>query len=526
MSGGYDVILVGSGINSLVCAAELTAKGRRVLVLERAGVAGGCIRTEEITLPGYRHDLLSMSYPLFVTTPFYPALKPRLDAEGVRLVPAAIPTGVLLPDGRSLLFHQDRAANIAAFDAAHPGDGAAHVAAMGAIEANAHLLFGLLGGEPRSLGTARLVAGQAMKRGIGGMAEFAGDMLLPAREWLERSFGSDLARALIAPWVLHVGLGPESSMSAIMAKVVMFTLEAVGIPFVEGGGANIVQAFTRIIEAGGGAVVTDADVARIEVEGNRARAVVTAQGVRFEARRAIACNVTPPQLYGRLLPADRVPAPLAAKADAYRFGRACMQMHIALSAPPRWADPELAEVGLLHLTPGLDGVSKAVNEAERGLLPVEPTIVVGQPAAADPSRCPPGASLLWIQLQELPRVVRGDAAGRVAVPADGGWTDDLAEAYALRILDRLRHHIANFDEVARSVKVLGPHRLEAMNVNLVGGDPYSGVCSIDQFFAMRPFGGVTNHATHIRDLYHFGASTHPGPGLSGTSGYLTAQAIG
>lgn len=526
MNEDYDVILVGSGINSLVCAAELTARGRRVLVLERAEVAGGCIRTEEVTLPGYRHDLLSMSYPLFVTTPFYAGLKPRLDAQGVRLVQAAIPTGVLLPDGRSLLLRQDRAANVAAFDAACAGDGASHVAAMAEIEADAPLLFGLLGEEPRSVRTAGLLAGSFMKRGAGGMAAFAGDMLLPVREWLERAFGSDLARALIAPWVLHVGLGPESAMSAIMAKVVMFTLEAAGIPFVEGGSVNIVEAFTRIIEAGGGAVLTGADVARIDVERGRARAVVTADGRRFVAGRAIACNVTPPQLYHRLLPSGEVPCRVADKVAAYRFGRACMQIHIALSAPPEWADPELGRVGLLHLTPGLDGVSRAVNEAERGLLPGEATIVVGQPAEADPSRCPAGTALLWIQLQELPRLVRGDALGQVEVPEDGRWDDALAEAYAGRIIARLRHHIANFDAAVRGIEILGPHRLEAMNVNLAGGDPYSGVCSVDQFFAMRPFGGAKNHETHIRGLYHFGASTHPGPGLSGTSGYLTAQAIG
>lgn len=523
---GYDVILVGSGINSLVCAADLTAKGRRVLVLERAAVAGGCIRTEEITLPGYRHDLLSMSYPLFVTTPFYTGIKPRLDVEGVRLVGAAIPTGVLLPDGRSLLFRQDRAANIAAFDAAHPGDGAAHVAAMREIEANAPLLFGLLGGEPRSAATARLLGGNLLKRGIGGMAGFAGDMLLPVREWLERAFQSDLARALIAPWVLHVGLGPESTMSAIMAKVVMFTLEQAGIPFVEGGSARIVEAFIRIIAAGGGAVLTDAEVARIDVERGVARAVVTTDGRRFAASRAIGCSVTPPQLYRRLLAPGDVPAAIGAKADGYRFGRACMQIHIALSEPAQWGDPDLAQVGLLHLTPGMDGVSRAVNEAERGLLPAEATIVVGQPAAADPSRCPPGAGLLWIQLQELPRVVKGDAAGEIEAPADGAWNDALAAAYAERIIARLRHHITNFDTAVRDVQILGPHGLAAMNVNLEGGDPYAGVCSLDQFFAMRPFGGARNHETHIRRLYHLGASTHPGPGLSGTSGYLVAQAIG
>jgi phytoene dehydrogenase-like protein len=311
-----------------------------------------------------------------------------------------------------------------------------------------------------------------------------------------------------------------------MAKIVMFTTEMVGIPFVAGGSDNIVKAFTRLIEAGGGATITNSDVAEVVVERGRARGVRTTDGRRFEASRAVACNVTPVQLYERLLPRDTVPRSIAQRAGNYRFGRACMQIHIALSEPPRWADPELGKVGLLHLTGGLDAVSKAVNEAERGLLPADATIVVGQPAAVDPSRCPPGTSLLWIQLQELPRLVRGDAAGLVTPPADGRWSDALAEAYTGRILNRLGRQILNFKTAVLGVTVMGPHVLEAENINLSGGDPYSGVCSIDQFHALRPFGGLRNHKTPVRGLYHLGASTHPGPGLGGTSGHLVAQAIG
>lgn len=522
----YDVVIVGSGINSLVCAAELTTKGRKVLVLERAAVAGGCIRTAEVTLPGYRHDLFSMSYPLFVTTPFYAALKPRLEARGVRMVQAVSPTGVVLSDGRSLILAKDRARNVAAFEQLHAGDGSAHAAAMAHVETNADLLFGLLGREPASLGAAGLVASAVVRRGGADMALLAGETLVSARDWLDQAFGSDLIKALIAPWVLHVGLGPESAMSAAMARIVMFTLEMVGIPFIEGGSSKLVDAFISMIEEGGGAVVTDRDVVEVLVERGRATGVRTGDGEIFHARRAVACNVTPGQLYGKLLPPQWVPAPIAERAAKYRFGRACMQIHVALSAPPIWHRPELAEVGLLHLCSGMNGVSRAVGEAERGLLPAEPTIVVGQPAASDPSRCPPGCSLLWIQLQELPRKVQGDALGVVDVPADGRWNDALAQAYAERIFARLRQHIVNYDEIALESCVLGPHALEAANINLTGGDPYSGTCSVDQFHLLRPFAGASNHATPIKRLFHMGASTHPGPGLAGTSGHLVAQAIG
>ena len=146
-----------------------------------------------------------------------------------------------------------------------------------------------------------------------------------------------------------------------------------------------------------------------------------------------------------------------------------MQIHLALDEPPNWGDPKLRDVVLGHLTPGLDGVSKAVSEADRGLLPETATIVVGQPTAVDPSRAPDGKWILWIQLQELPRIIKGDAKGEIETPADGRWTETVREKYADRIVERLKQHISNLDGNILGRKVLSPADLEALNMNLVGG---------------------------------------------------------
>ncbi len=188
-------------------------------------------------------------------------------------------------------------------------------------------------------------------------------------------------------------------------------------------------------------------------------------------------------------------------------------------------DPDLAKVALLHLTPGLDGVSRATNECERGLLPAEPTVCVGQPASFDPSRAPEDKSILWLQLPEAPRFIKGDAAGEIATPADGRWTDELRERYADRIEALLSRHIANFAEIKLARRAYSPADLESLNMNLVGGDPYGGFCGLDQFFLWRPFKSSVNHRTHVPGLYHIGASTHPGPGLSGGSGFLLASSL-
>ena len=216
---------------------------------------------------------------------------------------------------------------------------------------------------------------------------------------------------------------------------------------------------------------------------------------------------------------------MAAAGKRFRFGRSEMQIHFALSEPPRWdGDERLGQTAIVHVTPGLDGVSRAVNEAERGLLPAEATIVVGQPLTIDESRAPAGKGILWIQLQELPWHVKGDAAGELEV-GDGRWTESLRERYADRIQARLQRHIPNLEGSVLRRVVLSPADLQAANINLEHGDPYSGSLALDQNFLWRPFARQPGHRTAVDRLFHIGASTWPGPGLGAGSGTLVAQQL-
>ena len=521
----HDIVIVGSGINSLVCGALLAKRGRNVCIVEREPTLGGCIRTEYLTLPGFRHDTLSTLYPLFVTAAHYGILKGDLERFGVKLVNTETPTGVVLPSGKALVFHANRSKNLASIGNAGPGDARAYATAMQELEISSALTFGLLGGEAKSWRAASLLARYAWQHGTDELLQFIRGALLDCRSWLESNFQSELVRALIAPWVLHVGLGPDSATSAHMAKVILYTLESVGSPMIVGGSANLVTAFADLIREQGGALHVSSECVRIQVRGRSAHSVELADGRQLRAREAVICNVTPTQLYGRLLPADGVPAPLVQRARAFRYGLGEMQIHLALDEAPLWPARELSRVAMLHVTAGLNGVSRAVNEATRGLLPAEATIVVAQPTAIDPSRAPDGKHILWIQLQELPSKILGDALGEIPCPDNGVWTEHVRERYADRIVARLCQIIPNLRRTILGRRVLSPADLEAMNMNLVGGDPYSGACSVDQFLLWRPPAPSGAHRTPIKRLYHIGASTHPGPGLSGMSGYLVANAI-
>jgi len=300
------------------------------------------------------------------------------------------------------------------------------------------------------------------------------------------------------------------------------------MPVPVGGGVTLVDALAEIVRDAGGELRTDADVERITVSGGRATGVVLAGGETVAGERAVIAGVTPTQLYGSLLGPGEVPADVRAAAGRYRYGRAGMQIHIAMDEEPRWRGPDaerLARTAIVHVTPGLDRVSRAVNEAERGLLPAEATIVAGQPCAVDPTRAPDGKWIVWIQLQELPAGrVKGDAAGEIDV-GDGSWTEELREAYADRIVARLGDSIENLASATLRRVALSPADLEALNCNLVAGDIYAGSCALDQNLLWRPFAAAPGHRTTVEGLWHVGASTHPGPGLGAGSGYLVAKEL-
>jgi phytoene dehydrogenase-like protein len=521
----YDVVFVGSGINSLVGGALLAKAGRRVLILERNDYLGGAIRTAEITRPGFVHEVFACWHPLFVGSPAYAELADDLSARGLEYVNTETPTASLFPDGSSAFLGTSHEANVEEFERHAVGDGEAWGRVVAEFMPNADLAFGVLGTELWSRGGLALGLKAFRRLGREGLLELSGTLLSSCRDWVTATFTSPRVHGLLAPWVLHTGLGPDAASSGFMTQVIAVAIEGGGMPVPRGGGVVLVEALAGIVGDAGGACETGKEVREILVADGRATGVRLEDGEEIAASEAVVANVTPTQLYGHLLPEGSVPAKATAQARRFRYGRAEMQIHMALSEAPRWSgDERLGGTPIVHVTPGLDGVSRAVNEAERGLLPAEATIVCGQPTALDPERAPDGGAILWIQLQELPPAVKGDAAGELDA-GDGTWTEELRERYADRVQARLARHIENLDATLLERVALSPADLEAANPNWVGGDIYSGSCALDQNLLWRPRPGLPGHRTPVAGLYHIGASTHPGPGLGAGSGTLVAQEL-
>ena len=252
----HDAVVVGSGINGLSCAALLAKAGWDVCVLERNDWFGGAIKTAELTDPGFRHDVFSAWHPLWVGGPVHPQLEADLARHGLHYANTELPTATAFPDGESAFLLRTADANARELGPEWPG-------VLDRFFPNADLAFGVLGVELWSKQGAGL-AWKALRRlGRDGSRDFVGQLLVSARDWLESTFASPKAHGLLAPWVLHTGLGPDAAASGCMAQVIAVAVQEGGMPIPVGGGARLVDALVAFILEQGGTCELGTHVERV-----------------------------------------------------------------------------------------------------------------------------------------------------------------------------------------------------------------------------------------------------------------------
>ena len=324
----YDAVLVGSGINSLACGALLARGGWRVCILERNDWLGGAIRTAEITEPGFVHDVFSAWHPLWVGGGAHAQLADDLAARGLEYLNTELPTATAFPDGSAGFLLRTAEANAVELGPEWPR-------VLERFFPNADLAFGVLGAELWGRQGLGLALKAYRRLGRRGSARFAGELLMSARDWLTETFASERAHGVLAPWVLHTGLGPDAAVSGFMTQVIAVAVQEGGMPIPRGGGARLADALVQLIRDHGGVAETGREVERVLVQSGRAVGVRTTEGETVTGARAVIANVTPTQLYARLLADAPVPGEIAEAARRFRHGRAEMQIHFALSEPPR-----------------------------------------------------------------------------------------------------------------------------------------------------------------------------------------------
>ena len=515
----YDAVVVGAGINGLAAALHLTGKGWKVIVIERADVAGGAVKTGEITRPGFRHDLYAMNLGLFAGSPFFAAHKDRLLAHGVDFVSAEHCFATAFPDGTWLGVEKNLDANASRIARISTTDAERWRAMTAAFGQDAPHIFALLGSPLPSWQALRVAFAAWRARGTAWVADTTRLLVASPREWLDENFENVKLKTLLAVWGMHLDFSPDTAGGALFPYLEAMADQSFGMALGRGGAATIVSALTRAIAAAGGEVRLGAPVQSIAIESGTAKGVVLASSERIEATRAVIANLHPRVLFGELI----ANGPAATQRLArFRPGPATMMIHLALDDLPAWrAGADLRKFAYVHLAPSLAAMAKTYTEALDGLLPAEPLLVVGQPTAIDPSRAPAGKHVLWVQVRVLPSRIRGDAAGDIT----GTQWDEVKGAYADRVIRIIERYAPGFTQNIVARAVLSPVDLERDNPNLVGGDSLGGSHHLDQNFLFRPAFGWSRYRTPVDRLYMVGASTWPGAGTGAGSGFMLAKSL-
>jgi len=500
-----DAVVIGSGPNGLVAAAHLARAGWSVTVLERSAVAGGAVHSAELTAPGYVHDTYSAFYGLLHCSPVLTELALDRTVEWAHF---AAPVAAVVSPHDVAVLHRDPEQTAAGLAAKDARDGPAWLELYRWWgEVGASFLKQMLGpvGAP---GPALAFARRARRHGLFDTTQL---LLGPVEALCSERLADPAARALLAAGASHADVPVDHPGSTPAAIILALAAQQLGMPVPVGGARRLADALTGAVTGAGGEVRTSTEVTRVVVERNRITGVETADGGHVRARRAVIADTGPAALLHGLVGADLVPARYLAGLRRFRYGTGVFKVDLALDGPAPWAAPELAQVGVVHLTGDLDAMAQAAHEARRGTVPSRPMLVVGQQTVADPGRAPAGGHTLWIETH-VPPVPRSGVVG-----AGGSWATS-TDGFLDVVMHRLEDHAPGLGAKVVGTAVRTPEDLERENPNLVGGDLGAGSIALDQQLVFRPVPGWFRYRTPVKGLYLCSASTHPGGGVHGMAG--------
>ena len=459
-----DAVVVGAGPNGLTAALELARAGLSVQVYEAAGTIGGGARTEELTLPGFRHDSCSAVHPFGAGSPAFRALP--LAEHGLEWLHPEVPMAHPFPDGTAAVLGRT------------VGETAASLG-------------------PRDAGTYR----RLLAPFVGHWDAIAADFFRPPWAALPRDpyrfvrfgltgtppaaalsyrFRDPKGRALVAGLAGHAMSRLTEPFTGAMALMFALAAHERGWPVARGGSQAISDALAGALTALGGEIRTGVTVRKLD---------------ELPPARAYVFDTSPTAL-----------ARIAALGDVYRgyrYGPSVFKIDYALDGPVPWTAPDARRAGTVHLGPSYTEIGDALTRAVTGRPPHTPFLITSQPTVVDPTRAPDGKHVFWAYAH---------------VPH--GWHGDATDAVERQI----ERFAPGFRDLVLARATTGPAALAARNANYVGGDIACGAFAGLQT-VLRPRLAAIPYATPRPGVFLCSSATPPGPGVHGMSGHNAARAV-
>ena len=515
-----DAIIIGGGHNSLACASHLAVKGWKVLVLEKAEVAGGAVKTGEYTDPGFQHDWATMNLSLFGGSKFFQKYEKELILNGLEFVPTKNCFASVFPEDKWLGISNDLSKNLNQISKFSKEDSRAWKELSENFPEEATTIFRLLGNKLSFKNLIFLFFSIVRKKGIGGAMDFIRFLLMSPRAWLDETFKSRYLKSTLAAWGMHLDFSPDTAGGALFPYLEAMTNQSFGMVLGKGGADTIIKAMIGLIHSKEGSVECNSEVSEVIQESGRATGVRLIDGKIIKAKRCVIANVSPSALLKLVNQFDN--SRYSNGLSNFKHAPGTMMIHLSMNQLPDWkAGAELKDFAYVHIAPSLEQMAKTYQQAIEGLLPDRPIIVVGQPTSVDSSRAPLGKHILWIQVRMVPGQINGDASKQIK---ENDWSK-IKDIYAERVLNIIEEYAPNTKEKIIKRRVISPLELEKDNPNLVFGDQICGSHHLAQHFIFRPVRGYTDGTTPIPNLYHTGAAIWPGAGTGAGSGYLLGRKL-
>jgi phytoene dehydrogenase-like protein len=520
----YDAIVVGGGHNGLTAAAYLARGGLKTLVLERRDIVGGACVTEEIA-PGFRASTTS-----YIASMLRPEVirDLQLGRHGLKMVACEPGLQSVFEDGTVLPWWTDHRRTVQEVARISAADARTFDAVDARLNELATYLQGFFLEEPPNVharGWAKIVEGRRLLKRF---RQIRGDEITDLASFLTGSLGEYLDRNFESEYVKRMYLAnnvygmhappyrPGTAIGLMFHKLSGGDDDVQGFyGHVMGGMGSITQAMAAAARENGAEIRTNASVARILVEGGRARGVVLEDGNELRANTVVS-NADPKRTFLALVDKNDVPEDFRLSIEGIKMAGPCAKVNMALAEEPRFngmpagADPN--QRSLATLVPTLEAAERMYDIAKWGEIPEELWVDCVVASNVDPSLAPEGKHVMTCFVQYLPFELR-----------EGTW-DQRRELLGERVVRKIAEYAPNVPNAIEAMQVVTPLDLER-TYGLTEGNIFHGDLNIEQLFFMRPVPGWSDYRTPIEGLYLCGAGVHPGGGVTGAPGYVASHKV-